>query len=244
MKASEKVTIAPDNYTETLRLCGGYYECPKNDQGKRLGPLVGYAATYSLNDLEKRQYIGDIYANFAMAEEYPHVLEYFAAELAKKIQKLGITIDYVLAPPMGGIALGVHLAKQLDARFVFAEKKVTALATKDLRQQEKLELLRHQIDPGSKVLLVEDVCNNFSTTDQVLELVKNTGSEIVAIACALNRSELTEFEKIPVIPLLQIAMKQYRQDDPEVKEDVEKGNVVLKPKHEWKKLMNAMEGAK
>ena len=28
--------------------CGGYYECPKDKDGKRHGPLVGYAGKYTV----------------------------------------------------------------------------------------------------------------------------------------------------------------------------------------------------
>lgn len=245
MKASQLVEIAKGDILETLRRCGGYYECPKDGQGTRLGPLIGYAGTYEDSAGEKRQYIGDIYANFAMAEEYPQVLDYFAQELAKKVQTTVGEIDYILAAPMGGIALAVHLAQHLDARFVFAEKKVLALATAELRQQETMQLLRHQIDTGSRVLLVEDVCNNFSTTDQMVELVADSGSTMVAVACALNRSGKDVFTykdlALPVIPLTQLTLQQYRQDDAEVLEDVKKGNVVLKPKNEWPRLMKAMQ---
>jgi len=246
MHASNLVEIVPGNYTETLRRCNGYYECPKDEKGKRLGPLVGYAGTYETESGEKRQYIGDVYANFAMAEEYPHVLTYFAKELAEKVRSAIGEVDYLLAAPMGGIALAVQLAAQMDVRFIFAEKKVTALASKELRQQETMQLLRHQIDPHSRVLLVEDVCNNFSTTAQMIELVTNSQSEMVGIACDLNRSVHDDYKGIPVISLFgraAIFHQQYRQDDPEVAADVAAGNVVLKPKNEWPRLMGAMEKA-
>lgn len=245
MQASKLVEVVPGDYKEILRRCGGFYECPKDSYGKRLGPLVGYAGTYTEEGTsEKRQYVGDIYCNFAMAEEFPQVMAYFAEVLAEKIRAQLGQIDYVLAAPMGGITLAVHLAERLDCRYVFAEKKVTALASKDLRQQETMQLVRHQIDPGSNVLLIEDVCNNFSTTGQLVDLVSKAGSEMVGVACALSYSEKTEFNHsgldIPVIAMWRMAMRQYRQDDPEVVEDMEKGNFVLKPKNEWARLMDAM----
>jgi adenine/guanine phosphoribosyltransferase-like PRPP-binding protein len=246
MQASKQVAIVKGNVKETLRRCNGFYECPKDSQGKRLGPLVGYAGKYEVNG-EPRQYIGDVYANFAMAEEYPHVLAFFAQDLAEQVKAKVGEVDYVLAAPMGGIALAVHIAHALDSKFVFAEKKVVSLESKELRQQEVMQLLRHQIDSDSRVLLVEDVCNNFSTTGQMVELVQESGSEIVAVACALNRSEKSVFayvgKELPVIPLLELALKQFRQDDPEVAADMKANNVVLKPKNEWQRLMKAMEQA-
>jgi len=43
--ASQVVRVSAD-HLEILRRCGGYYGCPKDAAGKRLGPLVGYAGKY------------------------------------------------------------------------------------------------------------------------------------------------------------------------------------------------------
>jgi hypothetical protein len=63
---------------DLARMCGGYYECPKSPDGKRLGPLVGYAGRDELG----RQYVGDIYVNFAQVERYGRAL----LDIARKIK--------------------------------------------------------------------------------------------------------------------------------------------------------------
>lgn len=65
---------------ELLKALGGYYLCPKDKEGNRKGPLVGYAGTYP-TDQGTKQYVGDIYANFALAEEHPMVMHHYTAEL-------------------------------------------------------------------------------------------------------------------------------------------------------------------
>ena len=108
-------------------------------------------------------------------------------------------------------------------------------------------MIRHQILPGSRVLLAEDVCNNFSTTSSIADLITAADSELVGIACALNRSGKTSFEyqgAVPVTSLLALALEQYAQDDPQVREDVANGNLVLKPKNEWPRLMDIMQQSK
>jgi hypothetical protein len=64
-----------------LREFGGYYECPKDKEGKRLGPLVGYAAEYEPG----KHWVGDIYLNAASVERCPEMLNDFACELAEEI---------------------------------------------------------------------------------------------------------------------------------------------------------------
>ena len=47
---------------DLLAKCGGYYECPKGESGKRLGPLVAYRGTYGPDD-DKKRFVGDVYVN-------------------------------------------------------------------------------------------------------------------------------------------------------------------------------------
>src|SRR3970040_2100331 len=110
--------IAGTETLEALRLLGGYYECPKDPTGKRLGPLVGYAGKYEADDGSKRQYVGDIYANFAKAEERPRVYQSWADRMKFDVPE----VDVLLGMPMGGIAVAFALAPitSAEARFCFA----------------------------------------------------------------------------------------------------------------------------
>lgn len=237
--ASRDVRVSAD-YLEILRQCGGYYGCPKDASGKRLGPLVGYAGKYD----GVHQWVGDVYFNMAKTEQYPQAMSIFAQDLANTIRTQPINVDHFLAAPMGGIVFGFKLSHALDRQFAFAEKKVKAVATADTREVSELMLARHEIKPDSDVIVVEDVCNNFSTTGQIRDLLSKIGSRLVAIACVLNRSVETSWEGVPVLSLLHIPSMQWHQDDPAVAEDIAAGNVVWKPKDEWEKLMLAMASAK
>ena len=229
-----------NKYLEQLRSCGGYYECPRDEDGKRLGPLVGYAGKYQNRNGEKKQFVGDVYYNLAKIEESPRVLDYFAEECAVMIAAKITCIDYVLGAPMGGIAFASALAKYLDCRFVFAEKKTTALATSESREKSKFLMKRHVIKPRSKVVIVEDVCNNFSTTGDLRVLIEECKGVLAGIACELNRSNGKTWQKLPVVSLIYQPTKQYSQDDIRVRDDVQDGNVVWKPKDEWDRLQAIM----
>lgn len=255
MKASIMVQINPLDamfdyqYLDILKRCGGYYKCPKDNTGKRLGPLVGYAGTYGP---DKKHKVGDVYYNFAKAEEFPHVLHHFGRNMAEKIAaayKFDNAPTVVLGAPMGGILLAGAIGRYIDCRVVFAEKKVTKAATKDSREQSELVLDRHDLEPGDTVLIVEDVCNNFTTTVKLLNLIEAASAYPVAIATFLNRSGETHYVtgqhcggvQIPVECLCFIPTEQYRQDDPAVVADIAAGNVVWKPKNDWAILKDAME---
>jgi adenine/guanine phosphoribosyltransferase-like PRPP-binding protein len=259
----QKIEIAGNRHLETLRNCGGYYSCPTAPNGERLGPLVGYAGKYDApipeDPKRKLQFVGDVYANFSKAEVHPHVLAFFAEALCCRLEgEIGLkNIGGFVSAPIGGYSLAdaLGLAYQIfDINIIKAEKKVTALATDELREQSKLIFARHNIEPGLGCVIVEDVCNNFSTTNELISLIRSAGGNVLAIACFLNRSldvddtylygmeAKAEPLKIPVISLVRLPIDEWRQDDSEVASDIEAGNVVLKPKDkdEWARLMRAM----
>lgn len=233
---------------EVLHKVGGYYECPKDSNGKRLGPVVGYAAEYAVTPGgEKKHYVGDVYANFAIAEQYPQIMHFFANQLMRKIPlELRNKITDFCGLAMGGISITDKVALVTGKQFAYIEKEVTAVKTKTTREESKMVFSRHTIKPGASVVLGEDVANNFSTTDKAIKLVEEAGGIVVAIIALLNRSLTVEKTyshngiEIPVIALVRKPIPEYKQEDSEVAEDIKNGNFVPKPKNEWERLMKAM----
>ena len=218
---------------KVLYHCLGYYDCPKQDDGLRLGPLCGYAGTYDDGQGGKKQYVGEVYYNFSQVEQLSHVLHWFALKILAELNESGFTdFDAVLGAPMGGIALAEALAFNSARHFVFAEKKETVTGTEG-RAKSVQVLNRHVVLPGMSVLLVEDVCNNFSTTEQIKSLIESRGAELVGVVCAFNRSSHLSWKKHPIFSPAFIPTKQYRQDDPTVAHDIAVGRVEWKPKDVW-----------
>jgi orotate phosphoribosyltransferase len=149
----------------------------------------------------------------------------------------------LMGAPMGGIGLAFATSMFLGTRTIFAEKKFVAMGPE--REETRLVFVRHELEPDDRVVIVEDVCNNFSTTEQLIRLVRMTGATVATIACALNRAPLETFHSPGGIPLnvrsiIHNPSPQYRQDDPAVRYDVQAGNVAWKPKTEWDRLMAVM----
>ena len=222
----------------TLFDLDGLYECPKDGEGARMGSLVGYAG----RDEQDRQFVGDLYANYGEAEQWPWVYEAWMPRFGTKLS--GLNIDVYMGMPMGGILVASDLARVMRRRRIYAEKKVTALATATSREKSKLVLARHSVRPGERVAICEDVTNNFSTTAEAIALVEEQGGIVVAIVSNLNRASTDVYfhkdRAIPVMALDHKPMPQYRQDDPAVAADIAAGNVALKPKAEWPRLKEAM----
>ena len=233
-----------------LRRCGGWYECPKDAEGNRLGPLVGYAG----RDEQNRQYVGDIYANFSVLEENSLTLGYIAERLKAAIPLVEYLKHSAVAccgMPIGGLLLASALSREIPgARCIFPEKKVLEVASAASREKSVMSFGRHTVRKGESVIIVEDVVNNVSTTEQAIGLVHSQGGTTVAIVCFLNRSLKVDSVfttrggfKFPIISLVRKPIAQYAQDDPAVAQDIATGNVVWKPKNEWAKLEGAMARA-
>jgi orotate phosphoribosyltransferase len=240
-----RISLEPDPL-KVLHALDGYYECPKDEQGKRLGPLVGYAG----KDARGSQMVGEVYANFAKFEQYPHLFVSFCKVIQRQLKDARVNVDVFCGAPMGGLAFATALSIVHESRYVFMEKQTTALATGTLREQSRLFFKRHEVFAGERVVITEDVCNNFSTTNLMVRIIEATGARVVAIACLLNRSLTVDDQfttltgnKIPVFPIVRKPIHQWRQSDSEVASDIAAGKVILKPKNEWGKLMAAMQSS-
>jgi len=254
---SKTIEIAGSDHIETLRRAGGYYQCPKDPlTARRFGPLVGYAGKYQAPDGSQKQWVGDIYANFAKAEEYPDVLFHFASCMKDGLAGLINSIDVFCGAPIGGYAFSMMLGLVFHKPAIKAEKKTTVLATETMREQSKIVFARHSVERGARYAITEDVCNNFSTTEDLIDIIYAAGGEVTAIICLLNRSLKVDnvfyFQpaaigcviSVPVVALVRLPIYEYHQDDPFVAEDINCGNMVLKPKDEWNRLMEAMSAAR
>ncbi len=231
---------------------GAIYECPKNSKGERLGPLVGYAG----RDEQGRQMVGEVYFNLAQLEKRPEQLGFYFSSMEEQLLRLiqkycleGMGGQLVFCGmPMGGLSIGFHLAAVLKQCYIYPEKQVIRVADEVGREKSKLVFSRHDPTEFSHAVIVEDVCNNFSTTQIAIDLLAEAEVKVVAIVCFLNRS-LTVDEKflskqgdeIPVWSIYRQRIMQWKQDDPQVADDVMAGNVVWKPKKNWKQLMDLLE---
>lgn len=226
-----------------LKQRDGHYCSPKGPDGSPLGPLVGYAGTYEDEGGNKKNFVGVEYFNFAKLEEFPEARYMVAELLSDKIEKENLEPTLLIGAPMGGIIFASELGSALGCRTIFAEKKVTALADPKhgIKEMSELVIDRHDIYPGDKVIVVEDVCNNFSTTEKMKQIIEAKGGELIAIACAFNRSGKDDWEYLPVISACSIPAKQWKQEDPVVADLIASSNIAWKPKLEWSRLREAME---
>ncbi len=98
--------------------------------------------------------------------------------LARKAQGAFGQIDVVVSPALGGIVPGYETARWLGAKAIFVE-----------RVDSVFELRRgFAIEPGARVLMVEDIITTGLSSRECLEAIKAHPGEVVGAACLIDRS--------------------------------------------------------
>ncbi|WP_170005424.1 orotate phosphoribosyltransferase [Pseudopontixanthobacter vadosimaris] len=127
-----------------------------------------------------------------------------ALALAQKLpRELRAEIDRVVSPAMGGIIIGHELGRTLGKEAIFLERPT---GTFELRRGFRIE-------PGEKVLLVEDVVTTGLSSREAIAAVEKDGGEVLALAALVDRT-LGEAElPVPFIPLVAINFPTYAPED-------------------------------
>lgn len=115
---------------------------------------------------------------------------------------IGRRIDYVVGIEARGFVLGAALAYRLNAGFVMVRKPgklpaETLSATYELEYgQDELEIHRDAVQPGSSVVLVDDVIATGGTARAVTELLTRLQCDIVELAFLIELSFLNGRERL------------------------------------------------
>ncbi|MDX1541095.1 MAG: orotate phosphoribosyltransferase [Geminicoccaceae bacterium] len=111
-------------------------------------------------------------------------------------------IEAVVAPAMGGIILGYELARRLPALSLFAE-----------RETGRFTLRRgFALAPGTRVVVAEDVVTTGLSTRECIACVRNTGAEVAAACCIVDRSGGRAEIGVPLIALATLDLPTYAPD--------------------------------
>jgi orotate phosphoribosyltransferase len=134
----------------------------------------------------------------------PARAERLARELASRIPELVRSqIQAVISPAMGGVIIGHEMGRALGKPAMFLE-----------RPQGVFELRRgFRIDPGTKVLMVEDVVTTGLSSREAIEAVRAAGGAVVAEASLVDRSSGDSADLgVPFYPLIRIEVPTYEAD--------------------------------
>ena len=129
--------------------------------------------------------------------------ERLARELASRIpQDVRDRIHAVISPAMGGVIIGHEMGRALGKPAVFVE-----------RPQGTFELRRgFRLDPGDRVLMVEDVVTTGLSSREAINAIEEAGGEVIAAASIVDRSGGTADLGVPYTSLIRIDVPTYEAD--------------------------------
>jgi len=111
-------------------------------------------------------------------------------------------IDVVVSPAMGGVIIGHEMGRALGRPAMFLERPDGVF---QLRRGFSLE-------PGAKVLMVEDVVTTGLSSREAIEAIRKAGGEVIAEASLVDRSQGQSNLGVPYTALIRIDVPTYAAD--------------------------------
>ena len=134
----------------------------------------------------------------------PARTERLARALAAKLpDEVRGKIDAVVSPAMGGVIIGHEMGRALGKPAMFVERPEGVFG---LRRGFRLE-------PGERVLLVEDVVTTGLSSREAIAAVEAAGGTVVGAAALVDRSSGKADLGVPFTALIRIDVPTYAADD-------------------------------
>ena len=117
-------------------------------------------------------------------------------DLRKEIQK-------VISPAMGGLIIGHEMGRALGVDAMFVERPT---GTFELRRG-------FSIEPGDKVLMVEDVVTTGLSSREAIKAIEEAGGKVIAAAALIDRSAGKVDLGVPFYPLIALNFPTYAPEE-------------------------------
>lgn len=114
----------------------------------------------------------------------------------------GVDFDVVLGPESRGFIFGVPIAYNMHKAFVPVRKKgklprATISQTYDLEYgTATIEIHKDAIQPGQKVVIIDDLIATGGTTEAIIKMVEELGGEVVKIVFLMELVGLKGRERL------------------------------------------------
>lgn len=141
------------------------------------------------------------YIQCAMVLQHPQHAEALGRALAEHFK--GSQISCVVAPAMGGITIGYEAARALGVRSLWVERD----------RSGQMALRRGwAIQPGERVLVVEDVWTTGGSTRETISVVQQEGGTVVAAGALIDRTGGLLDLSVPAHALLTMLVPTYEPE--------------------------------
>lgn len=132
--------------------------------------------------------------------QWPEHTARLCAALAERFKGDGVQV--VVGPVTGGVLLAHEIGKNLGTRAIFTE-----------RENGRMTLRRgFAVEPGEKVLVVEDIVTTGGSVREVLEVVRGQGGDVAGVALLVDRSGGQASFGVRTEALLTLEVPAYRPE--------------------------------
>lgn len=147
----------------------------------------------------------DRYLQSALLLQHPEHAATLCKAMVEQIpDELRQAVRVVVGPAMGAVLVSYESARSLGIRSLFTE-----------RQEGQMVLRRgFALQPGEKVLIVEDVITTGGSTRECIRGIEAAGGDVVAVASLVDRSGGTaDFGGVPFFPLIRLRVQTWTAED-------------------------------
>ncbi len=145
--------------------------------------------------------------------QYPPLVEKFSSRIKERFFSEGI--ELVVGPTTGGVVIAYEVARQLSARFSYAEREGEG---RKIRKGFK-------INKGERVLVVDDVLTTGGSIFETLNALKDYDVNLIGIGVFIDRSKGVNFP----VPLFSCYRKEIINYEPKACPLCQSGIKLLTP---------------
>ena len=143
----------------------------------------------------------DRYMQCARLFERADKAELLCRDLANRFADTAV--DVVVGPAVGAVQMAYEVSRHLRCRNLFAE-----------REEGVLRFRRgFHLDPGCRVLVVEDAVTTGGTVKELIELVRGTGAIVVGVGAIVDRSGGKTDFGVPLHACLKVNIPSWLPED-------------------------------
>ncbi len=160
----------------------------------------------------------DKYLQGALILQYPKIAAKLAKQVVTKLpENIRQEVETVISPALGGVIWGQEVARILSCRSIFTE-----------REQGVIMKLRRgfKIKNGEKFIVAEDVVTTGKSTNEVIDIVKQSGGKVLNVVSLVDRSGGDMKFEVPLTTLFSLTVENYLPEEcPLCKQNIE----IVKP---------------
>ncbi len=135
------------------------------------------------------------------AANYGHTIAGAVVEFLRNSGDEPETIRTIASPAIGGLVIGYEVAKVLNLRFIWTERKEGIMS---LRRGFK-------IAKGERFLVVEDVITTGGSVRECIDVLRENGADVVAGASIVDRSGGKADIGVPHCSLVELDIPTYEE---------------------------------